>query len=211
MEATYNDKQVHILRTAEKLFADKGYDGTSVRDIAEEADVNLAMISYYFGSKLKLMEALFEQRSLYIRMRVEDLLKDTKTEPLERMYTLIDEYLDRMVEKQRFVKIMLCEQVVNKNPVIINLINEVRLKNAEAITKLIKDGQKRGFFKKNVDVVLLTSTLIGTVSQLMISLEHYKNYNKLQALNKDNFQTLVFKKLRSHIKRIFKSLLTDEA
>ena len=210
METLYNDKQLNILKIAEKLFADKGYDGTSVRDIADEAGVNLAMISYYFGSKLKLMEALFEQRSLYVRMRVQDLLQE-ETESLDKINTLVDEYMDKMVEKQQFVKIMLCEQVVNKNPVIIRLINEVRLKNAEAINKLIKDGQKRGDFKKNVDVILLMSTLIGTVSQVMISLDHYKNFNKLQSLSKEQFQQQVFKKLRIHIKRIFKSILTDEA
>ena len=210
METLYNDKQLNILKIAEKLFADKGFDGTSVRDIADEAGVNLAMISYYFGSKLKLMEALFEQRSLYVRMRVQDLLQE-ETESLDKINTLVDEYMDKMVEKQQFVKIMLCEQVVNKNPVIIRLINEVRLKNAEAINKLIKDGQKRGDFKKNVDVILLMSTLIGTVSQVMISLDHYKNFNKLQSLSKEQFQQQVFKKLRIHIKRIFKSILTDEA
>ena len=57
-----NDKQIQIIETAEKLFADKGFSGTSVRDIADEADVNLAMISYYFGSKEKLLEALFTHR-----------------------------------------------------------------------------------------------------------------------------------------------------
>ena len=55
----YNDKQIAIINTAEKLFALNGFDGTSVRDIAHEAGVNLAMISYYFGSKEKLMEAVF--------------------------------------------------------------------------------------------------------------------------------------------------------
>ncbi|WP_431212540.1 TetR family transcriptional regulator [Puia sp. P3] len=55
-----SDKREHILTSAEKLFAEKGFDGTSVRDIAQLAGVNLAMISYYFGSKEKLLEALIE-------------------------------------------------------------------------------------------------------------------------------------------------------
>ncbi|MEO6348401.1 MAG: TetR family transcriptional regulator, partial [Aquaticitalea sp.] len=54
-----NDKQIQILEVAEKLFAEHGFDGTSVRQIAHEADINIAMISYYFGSKEKLLEALF--------------------------------------------------------------------------------------------------------------------------------------------------------
>ena len=59
------DKREHILAVAEKLFGDQGFDGTSVRDIAQHANVNLAMISYYFGSKEKLLEALLEQRANY--------------------------------------------------------------------------------------------------------------------------------------------------
>lgn len=44
----WNEKQLHILNAAEDLFANKGFEGTSVRDIAQKAEVNVAMISYYF-------------------------------------------------------------------------------------------------------------------------------------------------------------------
>ncbi|MES1161400.1 MAG: TetR family transcriptional regulator, partial [Bacteroidota bacterium] len=50
-----SDKREHILIVAEELFGENGFDGTSVRDIAHKAGVNLAMISYYFGSKEKLL------------------------------------------------------------------------------------------------------------------------------------------------------------
>ena len=58
----HNDKQVHIIETAEKLFALHGFAGTSIRDISREAGINVAMVSYYFGSKEKLMEAIFHHR-----------------------------------------------------------------------------------------------------------------------------------------------------
>ena len=44
----FNDKQIEIIDIAEQLFALQGYDGTSVRDIASKANINVAMISYYF-------------------------------------------------------------------------------------------------------------------------------------------------------------------
>ena len=65
----YNDKQVQIMEIAEILFAEKGFNGTSVRDIAEKANVNLAMISYYFGSKDKLLEALFGYRGEHFKLK----------------------------------------------------------------------------------------------------------------------------------------------
>jgi AcrR family transcriptional regulator len=45
------DKKTHIIETAIELFAEKGFEGTSIRDLATKADVNVAMINYYFGSK----------------------------------------------------------------------------------------------------------------------------------------------------------------
>ncbi len=44
----FSDKQIQIIIAAEKLFSNKGCDGTVVRDIAEDAGINIAMISYYF-------------------------------------------------------------------------------------------------------------------------------------------------------------------
>ncbi len=44
----------HILGTALELFAQFGFDGTSVRQIAESANVNIAAVSYHFGSKHNL-------------------------------------------------------------------------------------------------------------------------------------------------------------
>src|SRR4051812_32626018 len=140
----YNEKQKQIISTAERLFSTQGFDGTSVRDIADEAGVNIAMISYYFGSKEKLMEALFERRSTDINLRVENLLQDSQLDPFEKMSNLLEGYIDRVMQKQPFFKIMMCEQVINKNPVIIQLIKDSKKRNAEAISKLIKDGQAKG-------------------------------------------------------------------
>ncbi len=48
-----------ILQAAIELFAQKGFAATGVREIASRAGVNLSMISYYFGSKQKMLEAIF--------------------------------------------------------------------------------------------------------------------------------------------------------
>lgn len=54
-----HDARMRLLQAAEKLFADRGLESTSVRDIAREAQVNVAAINYYFGSKDNLyLEAL---------------------------------------------------------------------------------------------------------------------------------------------------------
>jgi AcrR family transcriptional regulator len=46
-----------ILATARRMFAEAGYDKTSVRDVAAAAGVDPAMIRHYFGSKAELFRA----------------------------------------------------------------------------------------------------------------------------------------------------------
>ena len=176
----YNDKHIQIIETAEQLFAKKGYEATTVRDIAEEAGVNIAMISYYFGSKEKLLEALFNHRLGNLKMRVESLLKNDSLSPLQKIDILIDEHIERVIQHEGFYKIMLCEQVINKNPAIMKFLIEIKRRNAGLINELIVDGQKKGAFKKNVDVILLMSTLLGTVIQALINSPFYREYNDMK-------------------------------
>lgn len=50
-----------IMDSAITLFAQKGYAGVGVREIAKAADVNIAMISYYFEGKLGILKAIIEE------------------------------------------------------------------------------------------------------------------------------------------------------
>lgn len=56
------DTQSRILDAAEELFAQHGYDATSLRAVTREAEVNLAAVHYHFGGKVKLFQALIERR-----------------------------------------------------------------------------------------------------------------------------------------------------
>ena len=51
-----------LLDAAERLFAEHGLDGTSLRRITTAADANLAAVNYHFGSKLELVRAVFARR-----------------------------------------------------------------------------------------------------------------------------------------------------
>lgn len=54
------DRQQAILLAAEKLFAQHGYRAVSIRQIAEEAGVPLALVGYYYGQKHELFQAIFD-------------------------------------------------------------------------------------------------------------------------------------------------------
>lgn len=59
---TDTDTKHRILDAAENLFADKGFEATSLRAITTEAGVNLAAVHYHFGSKEALIQAVTARR-----------------------------------------------------------------------------------------------------------------------------------------------------
>ena len=205
-----SDKHIHILDTAEKLFAEHGYDGTTVRDIADAAAVNLAMISYYFGSKEKLMESLFTERMSAVKIRLETLIQTKSLAPFEKVELLVDEYINRIINKQPFYKIMLCEQVINKNVVILKYLKELKLSYAKLISELISEGQRLKIFRKNIDVMMLLNTMTGTATQFIINQENYKEFNNYKKMPAAEFNALIIIKLSLHIKNIFKAILGYE-
>ena len=207
----FNDKQLTILNAAEKLFSTMGFDGTSVRDIATEAGVNVAMISYYFGSKEKLMEAIFERNTYKMRLKMETMLQNDKMTNHEKVNVLIEDYVEKFLSKPQFHKLMLREQLDDKPGGVTGMINELKMRNYGQIRKLIHEGQKNGEFRKNIDITLMMATMVGTVSQMIISERFYRAANNLEELPQEEFNTYMRKKLNNHLKNLFKLILTNEA
>lgn len=65
-----------ILDAAESLFADSGFQATSLRDITSAASVNLASVNYHFGSKDALLTALLERHFAPVNKRRIELLDE---------------------------------------------------------------------------------------------------------------------------------------
>src|SRR3974377_1155751 len=78
MPANDSHRRDRILDAAEHAFGERGFDGTSLRDIVLEAKVNLATVYYYFGSKHGLMEAVLKRRFGPLRQEQLDLLQEAE-------------------------------------------------------------------------------------------------------------------------------------
>jgi AcrR family transcriptional regulator len=89
------DRRHAILLAAEKLFAQRGYHGVSIRQIADEAGVPLALVGYYYGQKHQLFQAIFEHWSSTIRERMGAL-------EIVRKRAMESDYLEQVIDA--FVK-----------------------------------------------------------------------------------------------------------
>jgi AcrR family transcriptional regulator len=93
------DRRQNILLAAEKLFAKYGFHAVSIRDIADEAGVPLALVGYHFGNKQQLYHAIFEHWSGMIQERIEALEQVMATDQpvADRLTPLVEAFIAPVV------------------------------------------------------------------------------------------------------------------
>jgi AcrR family transcriptional regulator len=201
-----SDKREHILNVAEELFAEKGFDGTSVRDIAQRAGVNLAMISYYFGSKEKLLESLIEARGGYVYGILEELNKDMSLSPWDKVDRLVDFYVDRILNNMKFHMIMWQENSARSEEIKSRTIG-IKLRNLEQINKIIADGQQKKLFRQ-VDIPMTVGTIMGTISYYTLSKVYSCTTLALgEDINDEQYRQRLSTRLKAHLKHLLRAHL----
>jgi AcrR family transcriptional regulator len=69
-----DDNRRKLVRTAAKMFSEKGFDAVSTRDLCSAAGVNVASISYYFGGKEGLYLAVFDEYAKKFAALIQDVV-----------------------------------------------------------------------------------------------------------------------------------------
>lgn len=199
-----NEKQIQILEVAEKLFAENGFDGTSVRQISKEAEVNVAMISYYFGSKEKMLDALMNYRMADFKIQLESILSTEKssTEKVEEIVAFV---VARIHKNRRTHKIVNFEFSKDSRNINIEKYLEQKDENYRVIEVFVKNGQKEGVFSKEVNIPLIVPTIMGTYFHFYYNKRFYTSlHNLTDEISLDEF---VHTTLTKHIQQTIKALL----
>jgi AcrR family transcriptional regulator len=133
-EAQNMQVRERLLDAAERLFCEKGFDRTSVRDLTTAADCNIAAVNYHFGGKDKLYIQMFHRqmhrmmdrhREVIVRLTgtpgttIEDLLRGIVSQPLKQ--------LERNDPSSAVMKLMVREvlnQHIGKDEILGDMKNE---------------------------------------------------------------------------------------
>lgn len=209
-DTEYSDKQLAIILVSEALFAIKGYDATSVRDIANEAEVNVAMISYYFGSKEKLLEAIFNYRFASSRLVMEGLLANKKLDPFQKLEALIEKHVDRQFENRDFFRIYMREQLNEEGSILYSKILQFKMRNSALFTALIEEGQRKKFFIRNVDVYLIMNIVFGSLNQTIGTQHQYRSLSGRTETPEEDFQRHLKTELKKHLYAAIKAIVSLE-
>lgn len=88
------ETRTKILEAAKILFADHGYEGTSIREIAKAADVNVASVNYYFNSKENLFLEILKTGYTQCAQEIQGFLKKHNSNVEETMVDIFRFFLE---------------------------------------------------------------------------------------------------------------------
>jgi len=197
------------MMVAEKLFAANGYNGTSVRDIATKAKVNVSMISYYFGSKENLMEELFKWRMEEGLNFAKNILENNDLNEIQKIDAFIDNFVNRVQRLRDFFLLVHTQQVISQNKNIQSFLKDSKINYIEINQKIIEQGLKKGIFTVKPSYHLLQCTISGTIFNAMHGMKLYKEYLKKHNPDFDekHYENQYFQEVRSHVKAIVRAMV----
>lgn len=207
LKTEFTEKQIQILEVAETLFAENGFDGTSIRDISRQAEINIAMISYYFGSKERLLQSLIVFRTSDIKKQLENLLQE-EIDPFEKVYKLIEIYINQINNNKGIYRILHFELSSKKREENLLAFNEFRKGNLKYLESIIEEGQRKGVFRKDVIIPLITPTILGTFFHFHMNKTYFENL--LNLTSETLYNNYIKTNLTKHIQQTIKALLIYE-
>lgn len=142
-----------ILAVASRHFADHGFSGGRVDDIAKETNTSKRMIYYYFGSKDGLYEAVLERAYLDMR-RIELEIDIERMDPLLALRQIVEFTFDHQYRNPWFARLVAIENI--HHAAHLKQIPGIREHNESVLfqlEKLIRIGEERGVFRKGLKAV----------------------------------------------------------
>ena len=150
------DTRQRLIDAGRKLMASRGFDGTSIRALTEEAGANLGAVTYHFGSKEGLYQAVLEEVVAPFRRQVR-ALRGMPLPALQRVEYLIRGMFRHLRENPDMPRFMVQEVVLGDHPAP-QILESIRVV-APILTEIIQEGQAEGTIREGDPVLMALSTL----------------------------------------------------
>lgn len=201
-----------IINVASEFFAKNGFDGASIRDICKKADVNISMISYYFGGKKELYEKIVNDIVMNIinfmkdRLELKELPQSfdglSREEKIEFLYKALNNMIDYFYSdniSDNSIMIFFREQITSGVPLNAMGYNIFR--------KLLASIFNRD--ERDKEIIFRCITIVGQLHSARVFKQFSLNMMNQKEYTKEDVE-LFRKVLLSQVRFTLEGLLSDE-
>ncbi len=147
-----------LITAARKKFVSKAYDKVSIRELAQAAGVNSAMIKYYFQNKEGLYKAMILEVTGQIMTNFKAHLANTSLNTIEGFFRSFFEVIKQSPE---FPLLMLKELILNQGVCRSYFIDEMGVHHFKIIDQVYARFKQAGKLKEDIDPLLFRMSLMA--------------------------------------------------
>ena len=167
-------KRKRIIEAATRIFAEKGYDGATISEIAKEAEVADGTIYEYYKSKEDLIVSIPEENLLELLSYIDETSPDKK---LERIIV----FCFRFFNNNRYFTSILVLMLRPNRRFYKSESKRILDKIGDKIGDIIIEGREQGVFSNDFDIPVFQDLVFGTIDHIIIPWVIFKRkYNLLQ-------------------------------
>jgi AcrR family transcriptional regulator len=163
LTAEGGQRRREVLDCAVKLFAEKGFDGTSINDIAAMTTLKKPSLYHYFPSKQSILAAVLEDGIAELWPAAQDIARIS--DPVERIRRLLAAHLSNFRRKLPHIVVFLLERTKVDADLAATYLEQRRQYDAFYV-EAIREGQEQGLFRVD-DPVVLAYAILGMVNWMV--------------------------------------------
>lgn len=154
------DAETKIKEAARRVFLAHGYEGAKMRQIAEVAGVNLAMINYYFRTKEQLFQSIYGETFAQFVGQMGILINEPT--PLEvKIWIIVDRYTDFIVANPLIPSFILFEQQANDGAFFKKINARGLIENSVFKKQLVEEAELGNI--RAIEPLQLIITMLGNI------------------------------------------------
>lgn len=191
-------KKEAIEKAARRLFKEKGYHDTSLRDISRQAGVSVSSISYYFGGKKELYAAILERGSALLVDFVEMAADSTRT-PMEIM-ELYSRFFFRLMKEHPYILRIFSWEMIHPTDVFASIGKERFAMVLVVLRAALTEGMEEGTFRGNLKPTEVCISWAGMVAYYYLMSEIKKRFAVKEEISEASYMDQAFDVLMNGIR-----------
>ena len=188
-------RQVDIITASKDLIGEKGVRNLTIKNIAAKMCFSEPALYRHFKGKNEIIKALLIFHKHKIQTNVASILKSEKS-AINKFKSILEFKFEHIGKNPELVMIVFSETSFQYNSILSEVVNKMIKQRTNKIMQIIKDGQKEGSIREDVDPQQLAIILLGGIRNTILAWKLSGFSSNLQADGKKLWVTFekIFKK-----------------
>lgn len=159
-----------LIATSLKLFSKKGFHACSVREICDAAKANVSLISFHFGGKVGLLDAVFEELIERDFNKIDEVLLSVNSvvDLKIRLNIFLNNYIDFSIKHADVISLYL-EELERGNKHAVEILPKTYGKIWKSLNIFLQSAQDQKLIDESLDVKILAFQILAPINHLIRS------------------------------------------